>query len=261
MIYGTFVYGERIYHECEFVSVILYDFQLSFHDLDSEDLLPDIVWRLYRRDESISPDLPIDENHILVDSGTDFDGLLRINLADYNLRNDDDDFYLTAWRVDRPEAKSNTYLRYYHEEYVASDKNDPYYIGEVFIPKSGMCAGQLLEIEPARWQMISIPIQYGYWDSNIHDHVHDDTTIATIKNYIIDQIEDTYGVPAETMVEVINTYVGDVHKMWNYVCGVTIDSSEHNFPLAYNDGGKIEYCGLWIKSIHPTPFNIKWGII
>jgi hypothetical protein len=260
MIYGTFIYGERIYHECDYISVILYDFQLTFHDLDDLTQLPNMVWELYRRDDSISPDLPIDDAHILVDNGTDFDGLLRINLADYNLRNADDDFYLTAWRTDKPEAKSNTYLRYYYQDYVASDKNDPYYIGEVFVPKTGLCSGDLLTIEPSRWQMVSIPIRYGWWDSINHLHEHDDITVATIKNYIIDQIEDTYGVPAETMVEVINTYVGDVHKMWNYVCGVTIDSSEHNFPLAYMDGTNTEYCGLWIKSIHSTSFTIRWGI-
>jgi hypothetical protein len=260
MIYGTFIYGEHIYHECDFVSVVLYDFQLSFHDLDDLTRLPDMVWQLYRRDSSVHLTDPVDENHILVDNGTDFDGLLRINLADYGLRARDDDFYLTAWRTDNPEAKSNTYLRYFHEDYVDSVSDVPYYIGEVFVPKSGMCSGDLLEIEPARWQMVSIPIRYGYWDSVNHIHEHDDTTIANIKNYIIDQIEDTYGVPAETMVEVINTYVGDVHKMWNYVCGVTIDSSEHNFPLAYMDGTNVEYCGLWIKSIHPVPFTIRWGI-
>lgn len=260
MIYGTFIYGENIYHECEFISTILYDFQLTFHDLDDSTTLPDIVWELYVRDETISVTDPVDENHILVDSGTDIDGLLRIDLSDYSLRIEDNDFYLTAWRLDRPEAKSNTYIRYFHEHYIDSDSDAPYYIGEVYIPKTGMCAGDELEIEPNRWQMVNIPIRYGYWDVSKHEHEHDDITIANIKNYIIDQIEDVYGVPAETMIEVINTYIGDEHKVWNYVCGVTIDSSEHNFPLAYIDGGKVEYCGLWIKSIHNTPFTIKWGV-
>lgn len=261
MIFGSFIYGERIYHECDFLPAVLYDFQLTFHDLDSGVTLPDMVWELYRRDVSISPDDPIDENHILVDNGTDLDGMLRINLSDYDLRNTNDDYYLTAWRVDVPEAKSNTYLRYYFDEYVTSDKNDPYYIGEVYIPKSGMCEGQLLEIEPERWQMVAIPVQYGYWNKTTHQHVHDEVTISDIKNYIVDQIEDTFGVPAGDMVEVINTYIGDVHKVYNYVCGVTIDESEHNFPLAYIDNEKVEYCGLWIKSIHPVPFTISWGII
>lgn len=120
--------------------------------------------------------------------------------------------------------------------------------------------GGSIEIEPNRWQMISIPIQYGYWDTSTHKHVHN-SYIAKIKNYVIDQIEDVYGVPSETMVEVINTYVGDNHKMWNYVCGTTIDQSEHNFPLAYIDGDNIEYCGLWVKSIHPETFTITWGIV
>lgn len=260
MIYGTFLYGERIYHECDILGAILWDFQLSIHDLDTEDLLPDVHWELYRRDDSISLTDPIDDTHIIVDSGTTLTGLLQIDLNDYGIRTQDDDFYLTAWRTDRPEVKTNVYLRYFHENYTDSPNDAPYYIGELYIPKSGLCSGDEIEIEPNRWQMISIPIQHGYWDSTTHQHVHDESTIATIKNYVVDQIEDVYGVPAEDMIEVFNTYIGDVHKMYNYVCGVTIDTSEHNFPLAYNDDGEIEYCGLWIKSIHPTPFTIEWGI-
>lgn len=261
MIFGTFIYGERIYHECDILSVILYDFQISIHDLDSGNILPNIHWALYRRDIGISAINPIDDTHILVDSGTNLTGLLQIDLQDYGRRMFDDDYYLAAWRVDRPEAKSNIYLRYYHTDYVSSDANHPYMIGEMFIPKSGMCQGDIIEIEPNRWQMVSIPIRYGYWNKTAHEHVHDDVTVARIKNYIIDQIEDVYGVPANTMIEVLNTYIGDTNKMWNYVCGVTIDASEHNFPLAYIDGTKVEYCGIWIKSIHPSLFNIQWGII
>lgn len=259
MIFGAFIYGERIYHECDILGVILYDFQISIHDLDSGAQLPDIHWALYRRDTSISSSGPIDDSHILVDSGNTVSGLLQIDLQDYNLRSQNNDYFISAWRVDRPDAKTNVYLRYFADEYVDSVDDSPYYIGELYIPKSGMCQGDIIEIEQNRWQMITIPIRYGYWDKTTHDHVHDDTTIATVKNYIIDQIEDVYGVPANTMIEVINTYVGDVHKMYNYVCGITIDSSEHNFPLAYMDSGKVEYAAIWVKSIHPTPFNIKWG--
>ena len=260
MIYGTFIYGTQIYHECDLADIILYDFQVSIHDLDTSNLLPDIVWELYRRDINISATDPIDENHILVDNGTSLTGLLQINLTDYGLRTNDDDFYISAWRISNPEAKTNVYLRYFADEYIDSPNDAPYYIGELFVSRTGSCIGDTLEIEPDRWQMVSIPIRYGYWDSVNHSHIHDDITPATIKNYIIDQIEDVYGVQADTMIEVINTYVGDKHKMWNYVSGITIDSSEHNFPLAYIDGGKVEYCGLWVKSIHTTPFNIKWGI-
>jgi hypothetical protein len=261
MIFGTFIYGERIYHECDILGVILYDFQISLHDLDSNNRLPDIYWALYRRNSSISTSGPIDETHTLVDTGHTVSGLLQIDLQDYNLKLQDDDYYITAWRVDRPDTKTNVYLRYFYQSYTDSANDSPYYIGELYIPKSGMCQGDIIEIEQNRWQMVTIPIRYGYWDNTIHDHVHDDTTIATIKNYIVDQIEDTYGVPAKTMIEVMNTYVGDAHKVHNYVCGVTIDSSEHNFPLAYIDGSKVEYAGIWVKSIHPTPFSIKWGIV
>jgi len=120
--------------------------------------------------------------------------------------------------------------------------------------------GGTIEIEPDRWQMVSIPVRFGYWNAASGKHIHDAVTIAKIKNYIIDQIEDVYGVPASDMIEIVNTYIGDNHKMWNYVCGITIDSSEHNFELAYMDGTEAEYCGLWVKSIHSTPFNISWGV-
>jgi len=260
MIYGTFIYGERIYHECEILSVLLYDFQLSFHDLDNEELLPNIHWSLYRRDVLVSEFDPIDENHILVDGGNTLSGLLKINLQDYDIRLQDDDFYIVAWREDRPETKTNIYLRYFYQNYTDSINDDPYFIGKMYIPKSGMCAGDVIEIEPNRWQMISIPIRYGFWDTTTHDLVHDDVTIATIKNYVADQIEDVYGVPASTMIEVFNTYIGDIHKMYNYVPNITIENSEHNFPLAYIDDGRVEYVGMWVKSIHPTTFTIKWGI-
>ena len=261
MIFGSFIYGESIYHECGLLGAILYDFQVSIHDLTSSHLLPNIHWELYRRNIAISATNPIDASHILVDSGTTLPGLLQISLSDYGRRSVDDDFYITAWRTDNPKAKTNIYIRYYHSDYITSDSKHPYLISELYIPKSGMCQGDLIEIEQNRWQMVTIPIKYGYWDKTIHDHVHDDITIATVKNYIVDQIEDVYGVQANTMVEVINTYIGDENLMRNYVCGVTIDSSGHNFPLAYMDGSKIEYTGIWVKSIHPTPFTIKWGIV
>jgi len=261
MIFGTFIYGERIYHECDILGVILYDFQISIHDLDSNNRFPDIYWALYRRDISISISGPIDDSHTLVDTGHTVSGLLQIDLQNYNLKLQDDDYYITAWRVDRPDAKTNVYLRYFYQNYTDNANDSPYFIGELYIPKSGMCQGDIVQIEQNRWQMITIPIRYGYWSKTAHEFVHDDVTIATVKNYIIDQIEDLYSVPANTMIEVLNTYVGDENLMRNYVCGITIDSSGHNFPLAYIDGTSIEYAGIWVKSIHPTPFTIRWGVV
>lgn len=117
------------------------------------------------------------------------------------------------------------------------------------------------------WQLIAIPIMYGYWDSTAHEHVHDEITQAKFENYVLDQIEDLYtnvsgttvsGV--EEIVEVANTYLGDNQFFWSYVVGSTPTSSPHNFRLVYEDGGSQEISGFWIKIIHPeAPYLITWG--
>lgn len=112
-----------------------------------------------------------------------------------------------------------------------------------------------IEIEPG-WQLISIPVHYGYWDSSAHEHVHDGTTIATIKNYVIDQIEDLYG---SNKVEVCNTYLGDVQAFYSYVVGVTPEGSPHNFQLVNLDGSNEEVSGFWIKSLNTVSMTITWG--
>ncbi len=122
--------------------------------------------------------------------------------------------------------------------------------------------GGYLDIEPG-FQMISVPITYGYWDSTTHQHVHDDITIATIYNYIIQQMEDIYSVDGDTMIEVFNTLVGSQGNYWNFVPGVTDPASSHNFQLSYYDSGAggYEYTGFFVKSIHPVSFTIQWGDI
>ncbi|MFA6887282.1 MAG: hypothetical protein WCQ65_09970 [Fermentimonas sp.] len=126
---------------------------------------------------------------------------------------------------------------------------------------SGVTGGYIA-IEPG-FQMVSIPITHGYWSSIIHGHVHDNSTIANVHNYIVQQIEDLHGVSANTMIEVFNTLVGGQGNYWNFVPGVTNPDSPHNFQLAYldTDVGTYEYIGFFIKSIHSTTFTIQWGDI
>lgn len=121
-------------------------------------------------------------------------------------------------------------------------------------------AGATIDVEPG-FQMISVPITHGYWDSTTHQHVHDDVTIATVYNYIIQQIEDIYSVDGDTMIEIFNTLVGGQGNYWNFVTGVTNPASPHNFQLAYYDPGAsgYEYIGFFVKSIHSTSFTIQWG--
>ena len=112
------------------------------------------------------------------------------------------------------------------------------------------------------WQLIAIPIMYGYWDDTAHEHVHDETTVAKFENYVLEQIDDLYATVSgvETIVEVANTYTGDQQAFFSYVVGSTPTSSYHNFQLVYDDSGYNEISGFWIKVIGlSAPYLITWG--
>jgi hypothetical protein len=128
------------------------------------------------------------------------------------------------------------------------------------VTTSGIGGYGIIEVEPG-FQMAAAPVIYGYWDSVSHKHIHDGTTLATVYNYLVLQIEDVYGVPANTMIEVFNTLVGGNSIYWNFVPGVTNPLSPHNFYLSYYDSGadSQEVTGFFIKSIHPTTFSLVWG--
>ena len=106
------------------------------------------------------------------------------------------------------------------------------------------------------WQLIAIPVQYGYWDLIKHELIHDKITVAKFKNYVLDQIEDLYGA---NQVEVANTYTGDNQAFYSYVVGSTPESSPHNFQLIYQDDSSYEISGFWIKSLNVNPMIISWG--
>ena len=106
------------------------------------------------------------------------------------------------------------------------------------------------------WQLIAIPVQYGYWNMASHELVHDNVTVAKFKNYVLDQIIDLYGA---NQVEVANTYTGDNQAFYSYVVGSTPESSPHNFQLIYQDGSSYEISGFWIKSLNNIPMTINWG--
>jgi len=119
---------------------------------------------------------------------------------------------------------------------------------------SGIGGYGSIQLEPG-WQLISIPIQYGYWDGTAHEHVHDDSTVARFENYVMDQIDDLYGGG----VEVANTYPGDLQAFLSYVAGSTPTSSPHNFQLVYADGPHLEISGFWIKMTTTSGIVITWG--
>jgi len=261
-IYGSgLLYGAGLIY-ADWCKVICYDFGIDIYDINSSMPVSGFYWNVYRRDTSISEYDIIDENHILVDSGQSLQSMLKVNLDDYSLRLFDTDYLITASLESSASSASDitrVYVKYYHSDYVKSEKNCPYLYNKVGIQK-GSCVGHgRIEIEPNRWQLISIPIQYGYWDDTQHKLVHDGVTLAKIYNYVVKQIEDVYGVSCETMVEVFNTYIGDKNKYYNFIPGVTDPLSVHNFELAYQDGSNLEFTGFWIKSIHNANFYIDWG--
>lgn len=136
-----------------------------------------------------------------------------------------------------------------------------YDLAECDVTSSGIGGDGSIQLEFG-WQLIAIPVVYGYWDDTAHEHVHDDVTVAKFENYVLDQIDDLYATVSgiETIVEVANTYTGDQQAFWSYVVGSTPTSSPHNFQLVYDDSGYNEISGFWIKIIGPSaPYLITWG--
>ena len=72
---------------------------------------------------------------------------------------------------------------------------------------SGMGSGSI-EIEPG-WQLLAIPIQYGYWDNVFHIHVHDDITVAKFKNYVLGR--GAIKSPLKTVWTEIKCKVGPIY--------------------------------------------------
>jgi hypothetical protein len=66
------------------------------------------------------------------------------------------------------------------------------------VTSSGIGSGSI-QLEYG-WQLVAIPIEYGYWSTATHEHVHDGTTRANFANYVKDQIEDLYATPEKLIV-------------------------------------------------------------
>jgi len=106
------------------------------------------------------------------------------------------------------------------------------------------------------WQLCAIPVEFGYWDNVTHMHIHDSSTVAKFKNYVLDQIDDLYG---SGLIEVSNTYTGGAGQFYSYIPGSTPESSPNNFQMIYNDGIHKEVSGFWIKSLSVSSITISWG--
>lgn len=127
---------------------------------------------------------------------------------------------------------------------------------------SGIGGSGSIQLEPG-WQLIAIPIEWGYWDDTIHEHVHDGITRAKFENYVLDQIEDLYGATVSgimtDLVKVANTYPGDLNQFLTYVVDSTPESDPNNFQLVYDDGIHREISGFWINMTSTSGIIITWG--
>jgi hypothetical protein len=129
-------------------------------------------------------------------------------------------------------------------------------------------ASGIIEFEANVWQLVAIPMTTGSWNKDKHKVIKNKDIKTTIKNLLIDQIEDVYGEPAKNYIKVINGYTGDRNKFFNYIPGFTKDSSINNFNLVIQDNDddvqdgitKFEVTGFWVKTKDKN-FTIKWGII
>jgi len=84
----------------------------------------------------------------------------------------------------------------------------------ISLATKGMIASQKvlegkIEIEPDRWQLISIPVKYGYYDIANNKLMRSKTIRATIYNYVVTQLESVYGNEIKNLIRVINSYNSD----------------------------------------------------
>lgn len=119
------LYGERIYTEPCYI-FDAYDFGVSLFDFDTAAPIENISWQLFRRDPNLPSTGLVDENHILVGSGTVTNGLIRISLSDYNLRNLSTDYFLKSWKTNDHNYVGRLRIKYLAEEYTSKDDNWPY---------------------------------------------------------------------------------------------------------------------------------------
>lgn len=122
---------------------------------------------------------------------------------------------------------------------------------------TGDAPAGLIYIEPG-WQIIAVPTRFGYWRTASSSLVRDGTTVAKIKNYVVDQLVDKYGAG---VVTVANAYIGDVGGFYSYVPGSTPEASVHNFPLMYEDpasSGNYEPVGFWIFSAYGSTMELEY---
>jgi hypothetical protein len=115
----------------------------------------------------------------------------------------------------------------------------------------------IITIEPLRWQTISIPSIYGGWNTTTNLLERGAPTLAKVKEYIIDQLEDKYGAG---VILRISRFWGDDNAWVDFIPGVTLAGSPNNFELMPLDAdtGQREPQGFLLYSNHPTNMALEW---
>ena len=117
-----------------------------------------------------------------------------------------------------------------------------------------------IQLEANKWQMVTIPVKFGYFDVTEERLKTSKTIRSTVYNYVVQQLETVYNEPIYNLVEVINTYIGDNNFFYNYVPGLTSENSSHNFNLVYMDNDRNEIVPFWIKSKTTFDMVLKWKV-
>ena len=100
-------------------------------------------------------------------------------------------------------------------------------IEEVIRPEGG--SGEI-KLSSNTWQLIAIPREG-----------------AKVKEYFCDRLSSKYGASSSDMIEVCSAFFGDENKFRSYIPGVTKASTSNNFPLVWDDDGRLEITGFWVK--------------
>lgn len=87
-----------------------------------------------------------------------------------------------------------------------------------------------IRLQRGVWQIIAIPV-----------------TGETVNSYFLQPLAVQEGENIEDLVEVVNTYRGDLNRFLSFIPSVTNPASENNFPLTYSDQGNQEVTGFWVK--------------
>lgn len=199
------------------------------------------------------------------DKATDLDGLDDIQIRKFELflKTGQDYSLINSQFVNQNETFQNLFgiEGEYKLKYTVEDKEGLYSIKESnyniqfgdssITPLKDLKGQIILELG---WQLVVIPTVNGYYNNGVIR----DSTISTIKNYVIDQLINKMGMNNENdlkeYIQICNSYVGrdQNSKFQSYLIGVTNPNTTNNFELAFSDSGNIEFTPFWINVIAKT---------